>query len=192
MKVKDIITEAHHSILITEKIGKWTVHIDSHALASIPERNVSLGDVVNILNFFCKYVPEIDTIPRGKGAYVQDTNTLISLYIRRSKNYPTELILETVLSPSMKPSPPLFRRSVPPTPDDMKDSPELKSTMAATRRQTLTRGRDAVSQDLETLKPKINAMKLSKQYDSPQSNSEPPLNREQRRAMAKMMRKQKQ
>lgn len=192
MKVNEIITEAHHSIIASDKIGKWTVHIDSHAFVSISHRGVSLGDVVNILTFFCKYIPEIDTIPRGKGAYIQDTNTLVSLYIRRSKSYPTDLTLETVLSPSMKPSPPLFRRSVPPPTEDMIDSPELKSMMAATRRETTARGRDAVSQDFEALKPKIDALRLSKQNNTFQPNAEPPLNREQRRAMAKMMRKQKQ
>ena len=137
MRAQEFITEAHHHRIASQELGQWTVHIDSHALVTIADRDIQLGDVINILTFACKYVPELKTIPRGKGAYFQDTNSLVSIYIRRSEHYPNELTLETVLGPKMAPSPPLFRRSVPPTPRDLQDTPSLRASKAAMRKHTL-------------------------------------------------------
>jgi hypothetical protein len=181
MRASEFITEAHHHRIGSQEIGQWTVHIDSHALVTIADRDIQLGDVINILTFACKYVPELKTIPRGKGAYFQDTNSLVSIYIRRSEHYPNELTLETVLGPKMTPSPPLFRRSVPPTPQDLQDTPSLRASKAAMRKHTQAQGRDAVSQDIEGMMPAI------KDYSARRSAAAPevPLNREQRRALNK-------
>lgn len=184
MRAQEFVTEAHHHRIGSQEIGQWTVHIDSHALVTIADRDIQLGDVVNILTFACKYVPELKTIPRGRGAYFQDTNTLVSVYIRRSEHYPNELTLETVLSPNMKPSAPLFRRPVPPTPQDMQDTPALKAQKAAMRRDTQAQGRDAVSQDIEGMMPDIRA------YAARPRSAEAPLNREQRRALNKYLPKE--
>lgn len=179
MRAQEFVNEAHHYRIGSQEIGQWTVHIDSHALVTIAHRDIQLGDVINILTFACKYVPELKTIPRGKGAYFQDTNSLISIYIRRSEHYPNELTLETVLEPSMRPSPPLFRRPVPPTPQDLQDTPELRANKAAMRKHTQAQGRDAVSQDIEGMMPGIRDYAIRKSAAAP----EVPLNREQRRAL---------
>lgn len=181
MRATEFTTEAHHYRMATQQIGLWTVHIDSHAFVTIADRDIPLGDVVNILTFACKYVPELSTIPRGKGAYFQDTNTLVSIYIKRSANYPNELTLETVLGPNMKPSAPLFRRPVPP--HDMPDNSTIKAGKAAMRRRTQSSGRDAVSQDIEGLMP---AIKTNTNRIAP---AEVPLNRQQRRALNKYQQK---
>ena len=183
MRADEFLNEAHHHRIITRQIGTWTVHIDTHLIATIADRDIVVGDVVNILSFACRYVPELKTIPLGKGAYFQDTNTLVSLYLKRSQHYPNEITLETVLSPTQAPTPPLFRRSVPQ--HDMPDTPKIKAGKEMMRQYTQTLGRDAVSQDLETLAPKINAKQY---YTAPET--EVPLNREQRRALNKYLRKQ--
>lgn len=180
MRAEEFITEAHHHRMGTQQIGQWTVHVDTHALVSAADRDIATGDMVNIAEFAFKYVPELKTIPRGKGAYFQDTNTLISLYIKRSANYPNEFTIETVLGPDMRPSPPLFRRSVPPTPEWMQDTPKDKAARAAMRRDTRALGRDAVSQDIEGMMPQIRNYSLKKSM-----STEVPLNREQRRALKK-------
>lgn len=192
MRASEFITEAHHSRMLTWKLGTWTVHIDSHAFVSLPERDIALHDFVNILTFACKYVPELKDIPRGKGAYFQDTNTLVSLYLRRSQHYPSEITVETALGPNMKPKPPLFRRSVPPP--DYQDTDDMKRTAVSMRDRTMTHGRDKVSQDIEDLIPTIEKHLAAHEYtpDMPSpSPSMPALNRADRRTLQKYLRKQK-
>ena len=181
MKITEVISEAHHGRLTTEKIGKWTVHLDSHAIATLPVRHVDMRDFVNILNYAFKYIPELDTIPRGKGAYFQDTNTLVSIYIRRSSSYPNEFTVETVLSPDMRPTPPLFRRPIPS--HDLVAIPGIKDTEEVIRKDAAARGRDAIAQDLET------ASTQKSQPNDPMDNFEP-VNRQQRRAFDRWKRKQ--
>lgn len=185
MRANEFVTEAHHYRMITQKMGPWTVHIDSHAFVTVADRGIGLADVVNILSFACFNVPELKTIPRGKGAYFQDTNTLISLYIKRSDHYPNELTLETVLSPDMRPTPPLFRRSVPA--HTIQEPANVTAGQANMQKRIQAVGRDAVSQDVESMMPAVNA-----KINQPQA-AEPPaaLNREQRRAWAKYLQKNK-
>ena len=183
MRAREFVTEAHHYRMATQQMGPWTVHIDSHAFVTMADRSISPGDVVNMLSFACRSVPEIKTIPRGKGAYFQDTNTMISIYIKRSDSYPNELTLETVLPPEMAPTPPLFRRPVPP--HDMRDTPLIKSGQQAMRQKIQSVGRDAVSQDVESMMPAMQAS--MNQPPAPDA----PLNREQRRAWSKYLQKNK-
>ena len=186
MKIKEVVTEAHHSRLISKKIGEWTVHLDSHLMATIPARRIPLEDVVNIIDYACLEVPELKTIPRGKGAYFQDTNTNLSIYIRRNQHYPDQITIETVLSPDMTPSPPLFRRAVPA--HDFKFNKKHQERMDYYYQQAQERGRDAVSQDLETAV--LNRDKKPEEM-SPEEidNFRQTLNREQRRALDKRLRK---
>jgi hypothetical protein len=191
MKITEIITEAHHHRMGSSQIGQWMVHIDTHAFVTLSSRNVSVGDAMNILNFACKYVPELKTIPRGKGAYFQDTNSLISLYLKRSKDYPMDITLETVLDSSMKPTPPLFRRPVPPTPEDMQDTPNMKAGAELMRQQVQAKGRDAVSQDIEGMMPAMNAYRAGQEHKPDPDYVVEPQNREQRRAFDKYLRKKR-
>lgn len=148
MRANEFITEAHHHRVLTHKIGKWTVHFDSHLMATIPARDIPLEFAIYMINYVFWNIPDIDTIPRGKGAYIQDTNSLVSIYIKRSQSYPTEFTVETILAPSMKPTPPLFRRPVPPNPKFSQDNKKQKEKMAKFKKDAEERGRDAVSQDL--------------------------------------------
>jgi len=185
MRAREFTTEAHHYRMATQKMGNWKVHLDSHAVVTMADRDIDSGSVINILGFACRNVPELGTIPLGKGAYFQDTNTLISLYLKRSDHYPDEITLETVLSPDMRPTPPLFRRPVPPAPRDMQDNALVRANKQAMKQKTQARGRDAVSQDIESMMPTLKAS--MNQPPAPDA----PLNREQRRAWSKYLQKNK-
>ena len=186
MKIKEVVTEAHHSRLISKKIGEWTVHLDSHLMATIPARRIPLADVVNLINYACLEVPELKTIPRGKGAYFQDTNTNLSIYIRRNQHYPDQITIETVLSPDMTPTPPLFRRSVPA--HDFKMNKTHQERMDYYHQQAQERGRDAVSQDLETAV--LNRGKKPEDMSPEEIDKlRQKMNREQRRSLDKYLRK---
>jgi hypothetical protein len=167
MKVHEILNEAHHSILTTFPAGPWKVEIDSHAVVSRAERNIPLHIFTAIITYMCSLPDVLPTIPVGRGAYFQDTNTRISIYVTRTADKTVRV--ETVLSPAMRPKAPLFRRPVPAwqpkghKPDDL----------APMQADIKARGRDAVSQDLEQLKPLM------------------PVNREQRRQFDKIMRRVK-
>ena len=180
MRARAFTTEAHHYRMITGSMGPWTVHIDSHAFVTVADRGIKLADVVNILTFACLRVPELKTIPLGKGAYFQDTNTLISLYLKRSDHYPNEITLETVLSPDMRPTPPLFRRAV--LSHNIKEPKHVTSGQQAMRQKIQSVGRDAVSQDVESMMPAFNAKTNALGI---------PQNREERRALDKYLQKNK-
>ncbi len=170
MKILEIIQEAHHSIINTIKMGRWTVHLDSHAMVSVAHKGVSLEHFSNIISYSC-FLPNVyETVPIGKGVFFQDVNTMISIYVHRLAE--NELRVETVLPPSEIPKPPMFRRPVPIT--DQKPTSKITKSMNAMRAASQERGRDAVSQDLEKLAPI---------YQN--------LNREERRKMYKMMRRSK-
>lgn len=165
MKIKEIIFEAHHSIIATFPSSKWKVEIDSHAMVSQVDRNIPLHQFTNMITYMCSLPDVLPTIPVGRGAYFQDTNTRVSIYVTRTADKTVRV--ETVLSPTMKPKAPLFRRPVPAwTPKGYK--PDDYGTMQA---DIQARGRDAVSQDLEQIKPFM------------------PVNRQQRRQFAKQMRR---
>lgn len=188
MKIKEIVAEAHHSRLTTAPIGKWNVHIDTHLFVTAAARDISTSTTSNIITYAFTMVPEIEKIPRGQGAFFQDTNTLISIYILRSKSYPNEFTVQTILSPEMKISPPLFRRPVPPA--YWEDTPEMKAGAELIRQQVKAKGRDAVSQDLENMKPKIDArMKLSQRISDILDEVPPATNRAERRALLKYAQK---
>jgi hypothetical protein len=155
MRAKEFITEAHHSILKTLRIGPWIAHIDSHAVVSMTTRNISPLDFSNIVTYACMFPNILDTIPIGKGAYFQDVNTMISVYLHRLSV--DEIRVETVLSPSMKPTPPMFRRPVPIS--NRKLDPKVKQAqekMAQRIQQYGPDGRDIVSQEISTLTPVLN------------------------------------
>jgi len=186
MLVNEIITEAHHSRLATQKIGPWTVHFDSHLMATIPARQISLPDITNIITYACiTCAADLKTIPRGAGAFFQDTNTLISIYIRRNQHYPDQLTIETVLSPEMTPKPPLFRRPVPP--HNMKINKNDEKRMAYYHQQVQLRGRDAVSQDLENAKFGQKKPELMSPVELDKLRQQ--MNREQRRELDRYLRK---
>lgn len=168
MKINEILTEAHHSILLTLPIGPWKVQIDSHAYATLPARNIPLENFTNMISYMC-YLPDVlPTIPVGRGAYFQDTNTAISIYVTRVSD--NVVRVETVLDRTMKPKQPLFRRPVP-APDMKNLKPVDYGSMKA---DVQARGRDAVSQDIEkNLQPIM------------------PVNRAERRKFAKVMRRLK-
>jgi hypothetical protein len=165
MKISEIILEAHHSILATTKIGPWNVQFDSHAFASIANRGIPPEDYTNIASYMC-FLPDVfPTVPVGRGAYFQDTNTRISIYATRVTK--DTIRIETVLGPDMQPKPPLFRRPVPPSTVKHKNPLDLSQLRART--QVL--GRDAVSQELEKIKPLM------------------PVNRAERRKFSKFAKK---
>jgi len=152
MRASEFITEAHHSIMQTMTIGSWKVLIDSHAFVSMTARDVSPIDFSNIITYACIFPNIVDTIPIGKGAFFQDINTMISVYLHRlSKN---EIRVETVLSPDMKPKPPMFRRPVPTS--HIKLDAKTQRGQAELSKEIRQRGRDEVSQELETIKPLLN------------------------------------
>lgn len=168
MKSYEFLKEAHHSIVATSKIGPWNVQIDSHAMVTLPERDISVATFSNIITHMCFMPNLLDSIPIGRGAYFQDTNSLVSLYLTRVGG--DTIRVETALSPDMKPKPPLFRRPVPVS--TIKSSKKDKEAAKLIRAKTLSHGRDAVSQDFE-------------------KNMSTPLNREQRRSMQKRIRRSK-
>jgi len=147
MRASEFITEAHHSIYKTVNIGPWRVQIDTHAITSMAARDVSASDFSDIVTYACGYPNIVDTIPIGKGAYFQDVSSMISVYFHRlSEN---EIRVETVLSPDMKPKPPMFRRPVPKT--NRKPTPAMQKRTEYMAQQTRELGRDAVSQKLATI-----------------------------------------
>jgi hypothetical protein len=164
MRFKEIISEAHHSILSTTRIGPWNVQFDSHAFVTIADRNIPPEQYTNIVTYMCFLPDVLPTIPVGRGAYFQDTNTKISVYVTRVSV--DTVRVETVLGPDMPPKPPLFRRPVPPSSVKHK-----KLDLSRLRADTQARGRDAVSQDMEKLQPMV------------------PRNREERRRLDKAMRR---
>jgi len=168
MKISELLCEAHHSLFHTQEIGPWKVLIDSHFIVSLAHKGVRLEDASHILAYSCVLPDVWQTVPIGKGAYFQDANTWISLYIKRIG--PNELRLETVLPPSEKPKPPMFRRLVPKSTYTIK--PKDQKMISQMGAETKLRGRDAVSQEIENL---LNT----------------PMNREQRRRLEKRLRTKK-
>ena len=153
MRANEFITEAHHSILKTMTIGQWRVLIDSHAVVSMAARNVSPIDFSNIITYACIYPDVAATIPLGKGAYVQDINTMVSVYLHRlSEN---EIRVETVLGPDMKPKPPLFRRSVPNT-INKNVGAKFQQSQDKMAQAVQKYGRDVVSQKMSTYAPLLS------------------------------------
>lgn len=149
MRAIEFIVEAHHSIIKTMTIGPWQVQIDSHAFVSMVARGVSPLDFSNIVTYACVYPDIVDTIPIGKGAYFQDVNTMISVYLHRLGE--NEIRVETVLGPDMKPKPPMFRRPVPV--NTTKLDPKIKQgqdALAKRIQQHGPEGRDVVSKEIET------------------------------------------
>jgi hypothetical protein len=152
VRANEFISEAHHSILNTVTRGPWSVQIDTHAVASMASRGVSPSDFSDIVNYACKAPDTLNTIPIGKGAYFQNINNMVSVYILRlSEN---EIRVETVLGPDMKPKSPMFRRPIPST--TRKTSPIMQQNLDYMARQAQQYGRDAVSQKLATIAPYSN------------------------------------
>lgn len=156
MRANEFIVEAHHSIMKTITIGKWQVQVDSHAFVSMTARGVSPLDFSNIVTYACIYPNIVDTIPIGKGAYFQDVNTMISVYLYRLGE--NVIRVETVLGPDMKPKPPMFRRPVPV--NTMKLDPKIKQgqeVIAKKIQQSGPEGRDIASKEIETyITPLLN------------------------------------
>jgi hypothetical protein len=166
MRAKEFINEAYHSKLVTSKIGDWNVHVDSHAFVSHVDRNITLGVFTNIITSACLMAsPELEKIPRGTGAFIQDINTKISIYVSKSKSFPRDITVETVLSPTMTPKEPVIRIDAPP--NTIKELPRTVKATSALKKDIQAKGRDEVAQTL--IAP-------------------PPMNREQRRAWKKKMR----
>jgi len=153
MRASEFITEAHHSILKTMTIGPWSVQIDTHAVVSMASRGISPIDFSNIITYACIYPDVAATIPLGKGAYVQDTNTLVSVYLHRlSEN---EIRVETVLGPDMKPKPPMFRRPVPNT-INKNVGAKFQQSQDKMAQAVQKYGRDAVSQEMSNYAPLLS------------------------------------
>lgn len=170
MRAYEFLTEAYHSRLATIKIDKWTVHIDSHAFISHVARDIPLGVFTKIITHVCfAAAKELEKVPRGTGVFIQDTNTKISIYVRKSSSYPLDLTVETVLSPTMIPKEPLIKISVPPS--KIKELPGVIKSSNVLKKDIEARGRDDVARDLTTAKREA-----------------PNMNREQRRAFKKQMR----
>jgi hypothetical protein len=167
MKIQEVIQEAHHSIVKTITIDPWSLQVDSHAIATAADRSIPLHTLTNIVSFACAIPGLFDTVPVGRGAYFQDTNTGISVYIHRLSD--RVLRWETVLSPGMRPKPPLFRRPVPAS--QLKPQADVDRNQARMRQQTQQRGRDSVSQDLAQVSPLLQ------------------LNRADRRALGRKLKK---
>lgn len=151
MRINEILTEAHHGILMTLPFGPWKVQLDSHAYATIPYRKIPLESFIGIVSYMCSLPDVLPTIPIGKGAYFQDTNTAISIYVTRVAE--NVVRVETVLDRTMKPKQPLFRRPVPhwePEPGVKRTDPKV---MQAMQKLAQERGRDAVAQDAELIQP---------------------------------------
>ena len=186
MKITEIISEAHHSIVTSAKVGPWIVHMDSHALVSVAHKGVPLADFSNIVNYSCLLPDVYQKVPIGKGVFFQDVNTMISIYVKRLSE--TELVVETVLPKSEIPKPPMFRRPVPP--HKIKHSKEVNQTLDAMRAASLDQGRDAISQDMEKAVRDRNAA-LSQEMDKFTAIKQvmPQLNRQQRREFDKQMRR---
>ena len=172
MKIKEIVKEAHHSIIDTRPIGDWILDVDSHFMASMADRSdiLNMMDVISIISYACIYSEELKNVVRGTGVFVQDTNSKISIYLHRYKNQPNRLRLETVLTPEMKPKEPVIRIAVPVS--DNRMSKKDMDVMANMRKHTQEFGRDSVSQEIER---NTNLMKG--------------MNRHDRRAFKKMIKK---
>lgn len=172
MRAIEFITEAYHSKLATQELGKWTVHIDSHAFVSLTDRNISLRDFTNILSYaFVVASDNIEKIPRGTGAFIQDINTNISVYVSKSKSFPLDITVETVLAPTMTPKDPVIKIAVPL--DTRPDAPAVLKAKTSMKKKIDASSRDDMAQQLDNFKDR------------------PPLNREQRRALDKQMRSKK-
>ena len=153
MRANEFISEAHHSILNTVTRGPWSVQIDTHAVASMASRGVSPSDFSDIVNYACKSPDTLNTIPIGKGAYFQNINNMVSVYILRlSEN---EIRVETVLGPDMKPKPPLFRRSVPNT-NNVKLDPKFLNGQNKLAQDIQQYGRDDISKRISAVAPILN------------------------------------
>jgi len=180
MKISEIVQKkplAHHSVMTTITVGPWQVQLDTHALASRvdPQRSVPQHEFVAIMNSACNTPGTLDTIPIGRGAFFQDTNTRVSLYFKRLDQH--TLRLETVLGAGQQPKPPLFRRPVTPWQPNAQRVQRQQAIDQQLAQQVQQRGRDSLSQDLEQAKPSLDM------YQS--------LNRAERRAFDRMVNKQK-
>lgn len=167
MRIKEILTEAHHSIVKTLQIGPWQVQVDSHFLVSLAHKGVDIKTATSIVTYSALQPDIYQTVPVGKGVFYQDVNTMVSIYVHRVNQ--NTIRVETVLPPSEIPKPPMFRRPVPPN-----ETPRMRAVdrnIEFMRKQTQLRGRDAVSQDLEKTIPYQN------------------LNRAQRRQLFKPVKK---
>ena len=153
MRASEFITEAHHGILKTVTVGPWSVQIDTHAAVSLASRGVSPSTFTDIVTYACSSPNIVDTIPIGKGAYFQDVNTMVSIYLHRlSQN---EIRVETVLGPDMKPKPPLFRRSVPNT-NNVKLDPKFLNGQNKLAQDIQQYGRDDISKRISAVAPILN------------------------------------
>jgi len=179
MKIFEIVQRqpAHHSIMTTVTIGPWQVQLDTHALASRvdPQRAVPQHEFVAIMISACNTPGTLDTIPLGRGAFFQDTNTRVSLYFKRLDQH--TLRLETVLGADQQPKPPLFRRAVSPWQPNAQRVQQQQAIDQQLAQRVQQQGRDSLSQDLEQAKPSLDM------YQS--------LNRQDRRAFDRMWIKQK-
>jgi hypothetical protein len=157
MKINEIISEAHHSIYQSIGIGHWIVDIDTHFIVTLTDRSDVLNpkEVFNIITHAC-LSEELQKIPRGTGAFVQDVVSKISVYLYRYKNKPNRLRLETVLTPDMIPKDPIIHIYV--IPDDYTISARDVKRMDRARSTVRSMGRDAISQDLEQDKNIMHTM----------------------------------
>lgn len=183
MKITEIISEAHHSIVSSARVGQWIAHMDSHALVSVAHKGVPLEDFSNIVNYSLRLPDVYQKVPIGKGVFFQDVNTMISIYVKRLSE--TELVIETVLPKSEIPKPPMFRRPVPP--HKLKRPKEVDRTLNTMRAASLDQGRDAVSRDMEKFVQDRNAA-LSQDIEKAAAFVQQ-LNRQQRRELEKQMRR---
>jgi hypothetical protein len=167
MRIKEILTEAHHSIVKTLRIGPWQVQLDSHFLVSVAHKGIDIKTATSIVTYSALQPDIYQTVPVGKGVFYQDVNTMISIYVHRVNQ--NTIRVETVLPPSEIPKPPMFRRPVPP--NETPRNPDVDRAVDYIRKQSQLKGRDAVSQEIEKIKPYID------------------LNRAQRRKLYKPIRK---
>ena len=127
------------------------MQLDTHAIASQASRGIELADFTNIITYACFISDMLSTIPIGKGAYFQDVNTLISIYLTRLGK--DEIRVETVLGPDMHPKQPMFRRPVPP--HNMPRSSTVRKTQSSMAKAAQEHGRDFVSQRIADLAPVV-------------------------------------
>lgn len=176
MRASDFITEAHHYILSTHQMGEWEVQISSHATVSIPDRSRDT-DILSIANYVCTHPSGLESIRRGAGACFYDTNSRVAIWLDRSPSRPRVLTLATVFKPGFHLPKPVFEITVPDT--RMPDDPKLKQVIDFMDKEVKNRGRDAVSQDLESI---ARFMKW-------QDNQISQMSRQQRRAVDRRMKK---
>ena len=176
MKIYEVIQDQkHHSLSPWKTTGhnnQYQFAYDTHGIGRVGERGLTARIFYNIVaySFLNNIVTEI---PRGSSMYIHDLASKCSIVVERLRSYPFRYIIRSAMGPN---EPPDYNAIDIQLPKSWTDQPLehekfLDLWFQNVGKRAKEQGIDSVSQALEKGEPMI------------------PLNREQRRAIAKAQKK---